>query len=450
MTAATPATGWRALPRKALTAMRLAWRALRRARALPGFLRMAWETSLIPRWSEARGLWTARFSPGALAAALWRGISALAVAKPVLYSTPVPAAEGRRPRPRVLHAIPNLFVGGSTQLIFDILTALGERYDMRVLTSALPPSGRHAGAAISVIPHNASVATATAAIAGFAPQIVHIHYWGDVDQPWYESVLAAAAAIGARVVLNVNTPVAPIASGAIAETVFVSDYVRRTFGAGVAPSRVIHPGIELDRFAPAGADPDAARSIGMVYRLEPDKLRPEAIDILIDVCKARPRTRAVIVGGGSLFAPFAQRVRAAGVRGPFHFTGPVPYASLPGIYRRFAIFVAPVWKESFGQVTPFAMSMGLAVAGNRIGALPEILQSDETLGETPQASAAAIIALLDDPARTASLGARNAAIAHAAYGVQTMTAAYDALYRDILGEAADPMAGFPPALVFAA
>jgi glycosyltransferase involved in cell wall biosynthesis len=450
MSPKAPATGWRALPRKCVTALRLGWRLLRRTRALPGFLHAAYETSLVPAWNEGRGTWRGRFRPGRLAGALGRGAAGLLFAKPVVYQAPLPAAAGRVPRPRILHAIPNVFVGGSTQLIYDLCGALGERYEMQILTSATPAGGAHRGVPIRVVPHPATTAAIAAAIAAAAPEIVHIHYWGEVDHAWYAAVLAAAKASGARIVQNVNTPVAPIADDAIAATIFVSAYVRDAFGAGIANAHVIHPGIDLAHFAPPAAfDAEAERSIGMVYRLEPDKLKPDAIDVLIAVCRARPRTRAVVVGSGSLFAGFVARTRAAGVRGQFWFTGAVPYAALPEIYSRFRIFVAPVWKESFGQVTPFAMHMGQAVAGNRIGALAEILGSDATLGATPDATAALVVGLLDDPARTAALGAHNRAAAARLYNVSAMNAAYGAVYDAVLGPAADPMAGFPPAQVFA-
>ena len=90
------------------------------------------------------------------------------------------------------------------------------------------------------------------------------------------------------------------------------------------------------------------------------------------------------------------------------------------------------------------MSMGLAVAGNKVGALPEILGSDETLGGDNAATAARIVALLDDPAPHRGARRRERRARRAAYDVKAMVAAYDALYADLLGEAVDPMAGFPP------
>ena len=57
--------------------------------------------------------------------------------------------------------------------------------------------------------------------------------------------------------------------------------------------------------------------------------------------------------------------------------------------------------------------------------------------------------MLDDPARVAVLGAANHERAARRFDVAAMTTAYGAVYDDVLGDEADVMAGFPPALVFA-
>ena len=165
-------------------------------------------------------------------------------------------------------------------------------------------------------------------------------------------MLAAAAECGARVVLNVNTPVEPLRHPAIAETVFVSDYVRRTFGPDIAAAQTIHPGIDLDRFGPPPAfDADAMRSIGMVYRLEPDKLRADSIDVLIEAEGAsrgrghRDRRRLAV-------RAFVRRTRAANLRRQFHFTGPVPMPICPASIAAFASLRRAGLAGGFGQVTP--------------------------------------------------------------------------------------------------
>jgi len=251
-------------------------------------------------------------------------------------------------------------------------------------------------------------------------------------------------------VLNINTPVEPYGDPGVVECVYVSDYVRKQFGGIYERETVIHPGIDLERFLPpTHRDPHAANSIGMVYRLEQDKLDMNSIEVLIEVVKRRPTTRAIVVGGGSLFDAYVARTAAEGVRGNFDFTGYVPYGTLNDYYAKFSVFVAPVWKESFGQVTPFAMAMGLAVAGNKVGALPEILGSDATLGSSVGETADKIVALLDDPDRTRLLGERNREICLSKYAVTVMCARYDEVYRRVLGEPAyDAMPGFPPAEIF--
>lgn len=427
MNTAEPRTGIAALPRKARTATRLLWWRILRIAALRTVLWRHYQTSRIPTWRA--DAWRLRLSFTRLIRALASSISGHARHR-VLYS--VPFKPYTHDRPRVLHAIANLHVGGSTQLIFDLCRDLGARYDMRIITGALPPEGTHKGVKVTHVPHGAASRHMQRVVAAHRPDILHLHYWGEGDTTWYEAVLQAGKALGLTIVQNVNTPVAPIRDPAVAFTIFVSHYVHETFGAGIEPSAVIHPGIELGRFeAPHSFDDDALRSIGMVYRLAQDKLRPDSIDVLIDVCKSRPDIRAVVVGGGPLFDSYVARTVAAGVRDNFLFTGQIPYDRLPDHYRLFRLFVAPVWQESFGQVVPFAMSMGSAVAGNRVGALPEILGGPDTLGASPKETAKRIVELLDHPDRIVALGERNRARAREAFDVHHMTAAYGEIYEGL-------------------
>jgi glycosyltransferase involved in cell wall biosynthesis len=181
-------------------------------------------------------------------------------------------------------------------------------------------------------------------------------------------------------------------------------------------------------------EPGAINTLGMVYRLETDKLNAASIIPLIEVVRRRPSTRVVIVGGGSLFNTYVAQTKVAGVAENFVFTGYVPYSTLPGWYSLFRTFVAPVWQESFGQVTPFAMAMGLAVVGNHIGALPEILESADTLAKDAHDLTEKLVDLLDHPERIESLGVRNREIALRKFELSKMIAAYDLVYKDILAQ----------------
>lgn len=367
---------------------------------------------------------------------------------PPLYKVALRQRLALARRPRVLHAIANVFVGGSTQLVVDLHDYLGHRIEMEVLTSALPKRGSHHGMIIHLAPQPVLRYLVRGVFSRFRPDIVHVHYWGDVDEPWYRAIFDVAAEIGCPIVQNVNTPVAPFSGVPTACNVFVSQSVADRFGSQ-APARVIHPGIDLERFTlPKPHDSDAFHSIGMIYRLENDKLNADAIELFITVVKMRPRTRVTIVGDGSLFGHFRSRVEQECLLPQFEFTGFVPYDQLQTYLARFKLFVAPVWQESFGQVIPFAMCAGLAVAGYRVGAVPEILGSDETLGQTLVETATIIVALLDDREKLEALGKRNRALAIERFSVETMAIAYLDLYRAIAPREFDIAPTLPDAISF--
>ena len=174
----------------------------------------------------------------------------------------------------------------------------------------------------------------------------------------------------------------------------------------------------------------------MVYRLETDKLNSSSIDVFIKVAQLRPATRCLIVGDGSLRSIFEQMVVKAGVAGNFTFTGYVPYQNLPEYYRQMSLFVAPVWKESFGQVSPFAMNMGLPIVGYAVGAVPSIIEDGQLLAQYGDSEGLAqlIIALLDDRPRRLEIGRRNHEKAQNEYSVAAMVEGYSELYASMIAE----------------
>jgi glycosyltransferase involved in cell wall biosynthesis len=235
------------------------------------------------------------------------------------------------------------------------------------------------------------------------------------------------------VIENINIPTEPYVSGAVACYVHVSDYVRHRFGRRDGRHVTIHPGSDFSMFAPPSQPGDEADRLGMVYRLERDKLDERAIEPFIEAVHMRPATRAIIVGGGSLLPEFERRVADAGLQHAFTFTGYVSYDALPALYRQMGVFVAPVHRESFGQVTPFAMGMGLPVVGYDVGAIAEIV-GDRALLAPPGDSrrlGELAAALLDDPARRTALGAANRARAERLFSVEAMIAAYERLYAEL-------------------
>ncbi|HET6377562.1 MAG TPA: glycosyltransferase [Methylocella sp.] len=386
-----------------------------------------------------------RADPAAFAGHLRRS---LGVFPPPLYTVIPKQRQAFAARPRILHAIANVWTGGSTQLIADLHTHLGHRIEMRVVTSALPARGKHTGMSIDAVPRHDSRHLVRCIFSRFRPHILHVHYWGSVDERWYRTVFEVGAEFGCPIVQNVNTPVAPFAGVQIDRNVFVSRSVLDAYGSQ-APASVIYPGIELDRFSPPEvSDPHALDAVGMIYRLENDKLGSNAIELLIEIAKRRPKTRVIIIGDGSLFSHFRARVEQEQLLGQFEFAGFVPYEELPSHLARFKMFVAPVRQESFGQVIPFAMCSGLAVAGYKIGAIPEILGGSETLGSTLDETAGIAVALLDNPQRLLAIGGRNRERALRLFGVEDMAVRYFHLYRELAPHDVDPLIGLPDAIHF--
>ena len=350
---------------------------------------------------------------------------------PITYGyvvkTPKPI---RKDLPRVLHAIANFDLGGSSRLLIDLIEHLGGSYAQEVVTSHIPKPPVYGGVHVTELAQGTPLALVLESIGRHKPDFIHVHYWGECDKPWYTLVFKAAEMLSIPVVQNVNTPVAPYESSSIWRNVFVSDTIMRQFGGKGTPEIMIHPGSDFRLFRRMQDADVADDCLGMVYRLENDKLNVAAIDPFIRCVRLRPQTRVLIVGGGSLLEPFKSAVEEAGLAHAFEFTGYVSYEKLPELYRRMSMFVAPVWKESFGQVSPFAMSMHLPVVGYDVGAIPEIVDDPSLVAPAGDSEALAVLmaGLLDDRPRRIEIGLRNSQRANDRFSVGSMIDAYRDLY----------------------
>jgi glycosyltransferase involved in cell wall biosynthesis/2-polyprenyl-3-methyl-5-hydroxy-6-metoxy-1,4-benzoquinol methylase len=337
-------------------------------------------------------------------------------------------------RPRVVHIIANFMTGGSSRLVVDLVEHLSRSYEHEVVTSYSPDPPAYVGLPVHQLRPEAGRGVILAYMRRFSPDLVHVHYWGDADRAWYAWAIAAAEQCGCVIIENINTPVEPFLSPAVRRYVYVSDYVWKTFGHGGRDATVVYPGSDYAIFDPSRLSTGPADCIGMVYRLEPDKLNENSIDVFISVLQRRADARALIVGGGSYLQRYRAAVRRAGVADRVTFTGYVPYLQLPALYERMSMFVAPVWKESFGQVVPFAMNMGVPVVGYAVGALPELIDDPSLTAPAgdSQQLAGIILRLLDDPGARERIAQRNRQRARERFSVATMIDAYAKIYREVL------------------
>lgn len=336
-------------------------------------------------------------------------------------------------RKKVLHIIENFYTGGSSRLIIDIIEYNGHKYDNKVFTMAYRGKEEFLNADVEIIDIN-NKDEVLEKIRDYSPDIIHVHIW---EGQWYHQVFDVLSEIkGVKIIENINTPLKPIVREFIDKYVFVSHYVLEGFhDVCDKKSMVIYPGSNFEVFTRSlNGEYLAKDTIGMVYRLGYDKLNQNSIDVFIKTVQKRPQTKVLIVGGGPQYEIYLEKVKNAGLLDKFTFTGYVPYVELPGWYEKFTIFVAPVWQESFGQVSPFAMSMGMPVAGYDIGAIDEIIDNRRLLAKSEDSDALSniLVELLDDYDNCIEIGKSNQKRAQKLFGVQKMVDDYFDLYESLL------------------
>lgn len=347
---------------------------------------------------------------------------------------------GQEKRVKVLHAIPTFSTGGSQQLIVDIIENIPDCDHYVLISRRNGPIG-YIGIPIEQI--NVYEQGGREKIGDYLqalqPELFHIHFWATIDNVhdwyWYHILYQEAFRLNLKVIQNCNNPTFPYFDDRIRGNIYVSNYAKNTFGLNAPLNTVVYPGSNFDLFK-SDRQREFSDTIGMVYRLENDKLNKQSIEPFIEAIKKRPETRALIVGGGSLFNHYKQRVEEEGLSKQFDFPGYVPYNELPAYYEKIDIFITPVHQESFGQVTPFAMNMGIPVAGYDVGALAEIIADRSLLaakGNSAQLSDI-IVQLLDDKKRLQEISLFNRQRAQQLFSLTSMITAYNAIYQAVLSE----------------
>lgn len=201
----------------------------------------------------------------------------------------------------------------------------------------------------------------------------------------------------------------------------------RLYGAPNGRVEVVAPAVEHAFFAPGdqtgarlAADlplgPPVVLFVGRIQALKSPSLAVAAL------AASRHRdAQLVIVGGASGIdgADELARVRALSaeldVAERVRLVEPMPHHLLSSFYRAADVVIVPSRSESFGLVALEAAACGTPVVASAVGGLLNIVE-DQVTGSTvadrsPAAFAAAIDALLDDPARRRAMGAAAAALA---------------------------------------
>jgi len=214
-----------------------------------------------------------------------------------------------------------------------------------------------------------------------------------------------------------------VAQDAAAMTVVSSVMLDEAKQIDLRPPRleVIPMGADLQtRFVPDAAVPRSRHELLFVGRLVEKKGLSHLLDAMPRVLRSHPHARLTIAGFGPLRGELETQARRLGIDGQVFFSGAVPQAELPSLYRRAAMVVAPFVRAASGDqeglpvVLMEAIGCGCPIVASDIPGVRDLTGKDSGEVLVPpgdvSALAAAITRTLDDPQRAAALAsARRAA-----------------------------------------
>ncbi len=137
-------------------------------------------------------------------------------------------------------------------------------------------------------------------------------------------------------------------------------------------------GVDMSRFTPAPAAVRRADELLFVGRLVEKKGLRYLIDALPTVLEKHPEVRLTVAGFGPELEQRQAQAVQLGLQDKVHFLGAVDQASLPALYRRATMLVAPFVeaasgdREGLGLVSVEALACGCPVVTTRIEAVKEV------------------------------------------------------------------------------
>ena len=374
----------------------------------------------------------------------------------------IPAATLGHHRPRIVHVIPTLKLGGLENVVARLIESLHDLAEHVVVTPGGDgPMRQRFSKDVQVIPmaerHKPDAWNALRMARLFRsirPDLVHSRNWSCID------AIVGARLAGVRIVVhgehgrdaldpqgrNPRRRVARRALGPlVTQFVTVSKDLARWLveDVGVPARKVlsISNGVDTKRFAPGARE--AARLglglgaeefvIGTVARLDPVK---DQVGMIRAFSRVTSDSRAVLVvaGDGPSRPDLERTIATLGLEGRVRLLG--ERGDVPQVLAALDVFVLCSVGEGMSNSILEAMAAGLPVIATRVGGNPELVIDEETglLVEPlqPEGLAGALGRYLLDPALTARHGraARNRALSK--FSLDAMVADYAHLYARLL------------------
>jgi glycogen(starch) synthase len=169
----------------------------------------------------------------------------------------------------------------------------------------------------------------------------------------------------------------------------LADDVRTQFAVDATKLRVVHNGIDTDRYAQIAPGPharslrryaDGRHVILFVGRLAPEKRPDLVLDVAEELRVRRGRSDLWfwVVGDGRLRSQLEQRRQDRGLEKAVHFWGKVPFDRVPDYYACADLVLLPSLADSFPLTALEAQAAGRTVLAARVGGIPEMVRHGET------------------------------------------------------------------------
>ena len=204
--------------------------------------------------------------------------------------------------------------------------------------------------------------------------------------------------------------------------------------AGCPPRILVHvpnaAPAPTDAPLPTAADLPKGAFVLSLGQLHPHKGHRVLIAAWPEVARARPEARLLMIGDGPCRGDLEAQARALGIDRSVTLAG---FRSPVGAFvASCQVLVQPSITEGMPNAVLEAMAAGRPVVAARVGGLPELVAHGETgllvTPGDPGELARALIAILEDPARAAGMGAAGAIRARTRFSLDTVRRAFEDLY----------------------
>ena len=214
-----------------------------------------------------------------------------------------------------------------------------------------------------------------------------------------------------------------------------SGFLHAVFGEYGFASTVVPNIINLERFSVAQNSAERAPTVLVARNLEPIYDNATALRAFAIVLRRLPQARMVVAGSGPLRAELEALAVELGISAALTFTGRVDNVAMATLYRGADLMINPSLVDNMPNSVLESLACGVPVVSTNVGGVPYLVEDGKTAllvpPAAPEAMAAAILRVLEEPALAASL--RDAGLRYVQqYAWPSVRPRLLAVYRSIL------------------